>query len=48
MSTRPSGDGINPGAISRTIVYLGPGNYELICNLPGPYAAGIYTTLIVS
>jgi uncharacterized cupredoxin-like copper-binding protein len=43
-----AGDGINPGAISWTSVNLSPGTYELICNLPGHYAAGMYTTLIVS
>ncbi len=43
-----AGDGINPGAISWTSVDLSPGTYELICNLPGHYAAGMYTTLTVS
>ncbi|MGV8964931.1 MAG: sulfocyanin-like copper-binding protein [Cellulomonas sp.] len=27
---------------------LAPGHYELICNLPGHYAAGMYTELTVS
>jgi uncharacterized cupredoxin-like copper-binding protein len=43
-----AGDGINPGAISWASVNLKPGTYELICNLPGHYAAGMYTTLTVS
>jgi uncharacterized cupredoxin-like copper-binding protein len=40
-------DGINPGALSWTTVQLPAGDYELVCNLPGHYAAGMYTTLQV-
>ena len=43
-----SGDGINPGTLSWTSVNLAPGTYELICNLPGHYAAGMYTSLTVT
>lgn len=43
-----AGDGINPGAIGWLTVNLPAGDYELICNLPGHYAAGMYTTLRVS
>jgi uncharacterized cupredoxin-like copper-binding protein len=42
-----AGDGINPGAIGWVTITLQPGNYELICNLPGHYAAGMYTELQV-
>lgn len=41
------GDGIDPGAIGWASVNLAPGDYELICNLPGHYAAGMYTDLHV-
>ncbi len=42
-----SGDGIAPGASSWLTVTLAPGRYELVCNLPGHYAAGMYTQLTV-
>ena len=42
-----TGDGIAPGASSWTTVTLTPGRYELVCNLPGHYAAGMYTQLTV-
>jgi uncharacterized cupredoxin-like copper-binding protein len=42
-----AGDGIAPGASSWTTVTLSPGRYELVCNLPGHYAAGMYTQLTV-
>ena len=42
-----SGDGIAPGASSWVTVPLAPGRYELVCNLPGHYAAGMYTQLTV-
>jgi uncharacterized cupredoxin-like copper-binding protein len=29
-------------------ITLAPGRYELICNLPGHYAAGDYTELTVT
>jgi uncharacterized cupredoxin-like copper-binding protein len=43
-----SGDGIAPGASSWTAVTLQPGRYELVCNLPGHYAAGMYSQLTVT
>jgi len=42
------GDGIAPGAIGWVTLHLAPGLYELICNLAGHYAAGMYTELIVA
>jgi uncharacterized cupredoxin-like copper-binding protein len=42
-----AGDGINPGGIGWVTMTLAPGDYELICNLPGHYAAGMYTFLAV-
>lgn len=42
-----AGDGILPGSSSWVTVTLVPGRYELVCNLPGHYAAGMYTQLTV-
>lgn len=42
-----SGGGIEPGAISWVTLTLAPGDYELICNLAGHYAAGMYAGLHV-
>jgi len=42
-----AGDGIDPGAIGWVTLTLQPGNYELICDLPGHYADGMYTELQV-
>ncbi|MGI5143707.1 sulfocyanin-like copper-binding protein [Streptomyces sp. CA-106110] len=42
-----SGDGIAPSATGWSTVTLQPGRYELVCNLPGHYAAGMYTELDV-
>lgn len=42
-----SGDGIAPGAAGWLTLTLKPGRYELVCNLPGHYAAGMYTELDV-
>ena len=42
-----AGDGIEPGALGWTTLTLAAGDYELVCNLPGHYAAGMYTTLHV-
>lgn len=42
-----SGNWIAPGASSWVSVTLPPGRYELVCNLPGHYAAGMYTQLTV-
>lgn len=41
------GDGIAPGSIGWTTITLAPGRYELICNITGHYAAGMYTELDV-
>jgi uncharacterized cupredoxin-like copper-binding protein len=43
-----AGDGIAPGASSWTTLTLPAGRYELICNLPGHYAAGMYTELDIT
>lgn len=43
-----AGDGIAPGAAAWTTVTLRPGRYELLCNVPGHYAAGMYTELDVT
>ena len=42
-----TGDGIAPGASSWVTVTLAPGRYELVCNLPGHYAAGMYAQVTV-
>ncbi|MGW1028789.1 sulfocyanin-like copper-binding protein [Streptomyces sp. NPDC002577] len=42
------GEGITSGAMAWTTVTLPPGRYELVCNLPGHYAAGMYTELDVT
>jgi uncharacterized cupredoxin-like copper-binding protein len=43
-----AGDGILPGATSWVTLHLTPGRYELICNLPGHYAMGMFTELDVT
>jgi uncharacterized cupredoxin-like copper-binding protein len=43
-----AGDGIAAGAAGWLTLTLAPGRYELVCNLPGHYAAGMYTELVVS
>lgn len=43
-----SGDGIAAGATGWTTLTLGPGRYELVCNLPGHYTSGMYTELDVT
>ena len=43
-----AGDGISPGARSWVTLHLAPGRYELVCNLPGHYAAGMFAELIVT
>ena len=40
-----AGEGIAPGAASWVTLQLDPGRYELICNLPGHYAMGMFTEL---
>lgn len=42
-----AGDGLDPGSIGWVSLTLPAGDYELICNLPGHYAAGMYTDLHV-
>jgi uncharacterized cupredoxin-like copper-binding protein len=42
------GEGILPGTSGWVTVTLPPGQYELICNLSGHYAAGMYTQLTVT
>ena len=42
------GQGILPGTSSWMRVQLKPGRYELVCNFPGHYAAGMYTQLTVT
>ena len=42
-----AGQGILPGASGWVTITLPPGRYELVCNLPGHYAAGMYTQLTV-
>ncbi|UFR06836.1 hypothetical protein KBP30_39210 [Streptomyces sp. Go40/10] len=43
-----AGGGIVSGAAAWTTVTLRPGRYELLCNLPGHYAAGMHTELDVT
>jgi uncharacterized cupredoxin-like copper-binding protein len=40
-----AGDGIAAGAVGWVTLTIGPGRYELVCNLPGHYAAGMHTEL---
>jgi uncharacterized cupredoxin-like copper-binding protein len=42
-----AGEGIAPGAVSWVSLNLAGGRYELICNLPGHYAMGMFTELDV-
>ena len=41
------GDGIAPGTSSWVTLPLAPGRDELVCNLPGHYAAGMYAQITV-
>jgi uncharacterized cupredoxin-like copper-binding protein len=43
-----AGPGIVPGASSWIEVNLAPGQYELVCNLPNHYRAGMHTQLMVT
>lgn len=43
-----AGNGIAPGSTSWTTLTLRPGRYELLCNFPGHYAAGMYAELDVT
>ncbi len=43
------GDNIDPGGLqARTIDLTQPGTYVFVCNLPGHYASGMYTTVTVA
>jgi uncharacterized cupredoxin-like copper-binding protein len=42
-----AGDGIAPGSIGWTTMTLKPGRYELVCDEPWHYAAGMFTVLTV-
>ncbi|MGW3459915.1 sulfocyanin-like copper-binding protein [Streptomyces olivaceoviridis] len=43
-----AGEGIASGTAAWTTVTLRPGRYELLCNVPGHYAAGMYAELDVT
>ena len=43
-----AGDGLAPGSTGWTTITLTPGRYELVCNLPGHYGAGMYAELDVT
>ena len=43
-----AGDGVEPGTAGWVSLDLPAGRYELVCNLPGHYAAGMYAELSVS
>jgi uncharacterized cupredoxin-like copper-binding protein len=43
-----AGDGITSDAMSWTTLTLPPGRYELVCNFPGHYLAGMYAELDVT
>jgi uncharacterized cupredoxin-like copper-binding protein len=43
-----AGQGIRSGSSGWVTLTLAPGHYELVCNLPGHYGAGMYTELTVS
>jgi uncharacterized cupredoxin-like copper-binding protein len=43
-----SGEGIAPGSSGWVTVTLPAGRYEIVCNLPGHYAAGMYAQLVVA
>lgn len=44
---RGAGHGIRSGGAGWVTLTLRPGRYELVCNLPGHYAAGMYAELDV-
>ena len=43
-----TGDGISPGSTSWTTVTLKPGRYELVCDEPWHYAAGMFDVITVT
>ncbi|MFG1707453.1 plastocyanin/azurin family copper-binding protein [Nonomuraea sp. M3C6] len=42
------GEGIAPGSMSWVTLKLHPGRYELVCNIPGHYAAGMHAEFNVT
>lgn len=42
------GEGLRPGGVGWTTLQLQPGRYELVCNLPGHYATGMFAELDVT
>jgi uncharacterized cupredoxin-like copper-binding protein len=38
-----TGEGVAPGTVGWVTMHLNPGKYELLCNLPGHYASGMFT-----
>lgn len=43
-----AGDGLAPGSTGWLTLHLNPGTYELICDEPWHYAAGMFDTLVVT
>jgi len=43
-----TGDGIAPGSTGWTTLTLAPGRYELVCDMPWHYAAGMFDVLTVT
>ncbi len=43
-----TGDGIAPGSTGWTTMILNPGRYELVCDMPWHYAAGMFDVLTVT
>lgn len=43
-----AGAGVVPGASSWLTITLVPGQYELVCNLPGHYTAGMHAQVTVT
>ncbi len=43
-----TGDGIAPGSVGWTTMTLKPGRYELVCDEPWHYAAGMFAVLTVT
>jgi uncharacterized cupredoxin-like copper-binding protein len=43
-----AGQGISSGAVGWVTLHLPAGRYELVCNLPGHYAAGMYAEMDVT
>ena len=43
-----AGDGLRPGSTGWATLTLPAGRYELLCNLPGHYKAGMYTELDIT